>query len=143
MGYYMYQHATDFFIGVDEKPNALIAVKKLARSNRRYDWVDDFGKAKTLEEALEAWHWTPEVDCEGNIYNITFDGEKLGDEDILWETIAPYVKDGSFIQMSGEDDGLWRWVFVARKMVEVNPTILWPTVEEIRAELSNAENAEH
>jgi hypothetical protein len=56
---------------------------------------------------------------------IHFEGEKIGQEDLLFEAIAPWVRDGSYIEMSGEDDAMWRWFFHAGECHEVTPTIIW------------------
>ena len=55
-----------------------------------------------------------------------FNGEKLGDDALLWETMAPFIKDGGFIEVHGED-AYWRWKFndgqfqeVELRLVEVN-----------------------
>lgn len=40
------------------------------------------------------------------------DGEaKIGDEEKLFAAIAPVVMDGSFLDVRGEDDSEWRWVW--------------------------------
>jgi len=40
-----------------------------------------------------------------------FLGEKIGDEEVLWRAIAPFVVSGGRIDMYGEDDNRWRYVF--------------------------------
>jgi hypothetical protein len=36
---------------------------------------------------------------------------KIGDEETFFAAIAPVVEDGSFIDVRGEDDGQWRWMW--------------------------------
>lgn len=62
-------------------------------------------------------------DDDGNITGISFYGEKLGDELEVFQKIAPYVRSGSFIEMEGQDNELWRWVFQNGKCREVKATI--------------------
>lgn len=40
-----------------------------------------------------------------------FNGEKLGDDEEIFKTIAPYVEDESIIEFYGEDECAWRYVF--------------------------------
>ena len=134
MGYYMSLSRYEFFIPKSKKAAALKAIKALAGkethrySGSHYAWVDtkDFTTAKTLEKAVKAWRWYLEVDDKtGDVVGIGFEGEKLGDDDVLFRALGPFVKKGSFIQMSGEDDCAWRWCFNGKTMVEISPTVTW------------------
>jgi hypothetical protein len=118
-----------------------------------FSWVntEDFLNAKTLEEALKVWRWEAETkerepeeidklkdeDFDFNpddelpkldIVGLTFYGEKMGDDSFLFEHLAPYVEDDSYIEMSGEDNYNWRWVFKNGTMTEISPEIIWPEV---------------
>jgi len=139
MGYCMSQGDTKFRIKAANKAAALEAVRALAKDGarmsyyngreRRFSWVttDDFTLAKTLEVALEAWRWPAVVDEKtGDIVGIEHHGEKLGDDPVLWDAIAPFVESGSYIQMSGEDGNVWRWCFKDGGHYESTPT--WPDV---------------
>jgi len=39
--------------------------------------------------------------------------------------IAPYVKEHSYIEMVGEENTMWRWVFANGKLQESYPTTTW------------------
>lgn len=131
MGYYVQQIDQQFFIAKNDCKKALTAIKKLAQhadkmsggssnGERWFSWVttSDFVNAKSLEEALSAWRWLAEQDKDGNIAYLYFEGDKLGDEETLFDAIAPYVKDGSYLEMSGEDGARWRWGFEDGKCKE-------------------------
>lgn len=66
------------------------------------------------------------LDPEGNITDIEFHGEKLYEDFSLFQSLAPYVKDGSYIEMMGEDGEQWRWVFANGKCREIKATVTWP-----------------
>lgn len=110
-----------FRILAEKKQAALQAIKDLKGkgtieddNGRHFSWVEDseFVNAQCLEEALEAWGWYPDTDKEGNIVDLSFENEKFGDEKILFDTIAPFVEDGSYLQVSSwEERESWRWVF--------------------------------
>jgi hypothetical protein len=123
----MTQRETDFTI--EDEDGALRAVKDLVGketvkgygSGPHFAWVDNgFAKAATLQEALKCWRWNLDKD-----YGIEFWGEKLGDDQILFDTIAPFVKAGSFIEMDGEDGMKWRWYFDGEKCVEQSGKVTW------------------
>ena len=53
----------------------------------------------------------------------TFVGENYGDDKLLFDAIAPYVENDSYIQMHGEDGDLWRWIFKDEKFKQVSAKI--------------------
>jgi hypothetical protein len=77
------------------------------------DFIDrhQLGQANDALSLLESCRWIPETDNEGNITELNCAGEKLGDEDCLFATIAPYVKSGSYIIVALDNGALWRWLF--------------------------------
>ena len=95
-----------------------------------FSWVDeDFYKLNTAIQLMQAFRWEPTIDDNGDVADINFTGEKLGDDKIFFEAIAPFVESDSYIEMKGEDDEKWRWVFKKGKLYEISPETIWPTVE--------------
>jgi hypothetical protein len=147
MGYCMHQRGCDFFIPKRKKKAALDAIKKLAtkkglmgggswsngkQTDQWFAWVqtDEFVKAQTLKDAMAAWRWPVEEDDEGNVTSVYFDGEKAGDDEHLLRAIAPFVKDGSWIEMQGEDEMTWKWKFIQGAMHEKRARIIISYGEE-------------
>lgn len=130
MGYNVVQEDTSFRVSVAKQLAALAAVKDLARKGT-YRWVDndEYFHARDLLQALEAWLWYATIDVHGNVTGLVFQGEKMGDEDILFAAIAPFVEPGSFIQMLGEEGERWRYCFDGQAMRQKQaPAIDWDTV---------------
>jgi hypothetical protein len=146
MGYYMDQRGSEFRIKRENFAAALAVLVELAGDQHKeqmggwscsqggkcvekhYAWVnmDKLKNAKSIEEAMSAWRW--QVDIEegsGDIEYIMFNGEKLGDDTIMLEAIAPFVEDDSYIEMSGEEGAIWRWTFDNGKFDEKGGTVLW------------------
>jgi len=66
------------------------------------------------------------LDTDGNITELTFIGEKLGNDFEMFQLIAPYVQDSSYIWMMGEDGSQWRWVFQSGVCKEITAKVEWP-----------------
>lgn len=123
MGYYIKQRDVEFTIKAENKEKALKAIKKLTNTksgNDSFAWVNMKKARETdnLNEALIAWRWIAYEDNNGNIDCLAFDGEKWGSCSLMFSAIAPYVKKGSYIEMSGEEGEIWRWQFDGKKMIE-------------------------
>lgn len=138
MGYCMDQTASRFFIPQEYHGIALKAIKDFMLQNytadggmqviRSYSWVDtdEVIRSETLQDALYAWRWeASEYSSDGDIDGIYFRGEKSGADDELFRVIAPYVKEGSYIAMRGEDGALWRWYFNGQRCIEQTGTVIW------------------
>ena len=98
---------------------------------KHYAWVDEFGavNAKTFKEVAKAFRWQIELDDEGDVYWIEFDGQKYGgDEMVFLNTIAPYVRKDSYIEMEGEEGERWKWYFDGETCVEHFAHINYPTL---------------
>jgi hypothetical protein len=134
MGYYMELMESNFSIAPENQAAALKAIKSLAGKETNhgstgdyFSWVDtkDFLNAQTLEEALSVWRWETEIDAYDNVTISEFTGEKLGDDELLFQAIAPYVDKDSFIQMQGEDGSIWRWVFDGNNVEEIQAKLVF------------------
>lgn len=73
-----------------------------------------------LLEILSLWGYRATVDTEGNFVKLQCNNEKLGDEHKVFVAIAPYVRAGSYLEMTG-DHGWWRWVWNGTTCVEEFP----------------------
>jgi len=129
MGYCMTQQEQSFFVAKEHHEAALEAIKANAKYLKCWIDTDRLLEAKTLEDALFIARWDANIDAEGNISDIWFHREKLGDEDALFQVIAPYVKEGSYIQMCGEDNSMWRWTFNGKECVEIQAHVSWESAE--------------
>lgn len=129
MGYYITWWRSDIYIPAkdadavhqalvdlanDVHRNSESAAKREDIDPRLYPWVDTGAVrlSKTLEEALSHWGWEIDSDKDGSLIDFYFTkSQKSGGELVLFSTIAPWVKDGSYIMVFGEDDEIWRWYF--------------------------------
>lgn len=119
MGYYINQRFQKFRIPVEKQDACLEAIKAIGGGSPNvgngggYSWVSEYANATSLTEAMNAWRWAiyPDPHQGGDVTEIEFHGEKLGDDEVLWAAIAPFVDAGSYIEMSGEEGEVWRWVF--------------------------------
>jgi len=95
MGYYMEQIDGDFRVKKENLDKMFEAIKKIPGES--YSWVNDFKNCDHIKDALLEWRWEPYFDENGNIWHLSFDGQKLGDDEALFHAIAPFVEAGSYI----------------------------------------------
>ena len=114
----MKQLNSNFRIAAKQLPAALAAVQALEKDHRNLMDVDPhWVQASTMAEMLHAWHWDSAFDpITGDLTSINFAGEQLGDEETLFQALAPFVNQRSFIEMQGKDGEFWRWVFDGQQM---------------------------
>jgi hypothetical protein len=141
MGYCVDQIGANFRIASENLDKALAAVKALMGeedkmsggsyeggrlTERWFSWVttEQVIHAKTLAEALWAWRWEAVVDEDG-VSAIYFNGEKWGDDDKLFQALAPFVKCGSYISFRGEDGCMWQFYFEGGKMKEKQGRVIF------------------
>ena len=143
MGYYMENREAHFVIKAKNVPAALEAIRSLAKQthkgsggswsggkvlSKNFAWVntEEIANAKNIQEAFETWRWTVDLNDEtGDVCSIYFDGEKMGDEDHLFNAVAPYVESGCYIEMSGEDGAIWRWSFDGGECHTIDASMDW------------------
>jgi hypothetical protein len=93
---------------------------------RWYSWVDNppNGRFETLKNAIEAWNLRfEEPNDEWRL--VSYDSEsKMGQEEFFFQTIAPFVAEGSF-ECEGEDGHRWRYVFLNGKLLLKEAKVVW------------------
>jgi len=118
MGYCMRQVGSSFFIAKAKVDAALEAMG----GEEGYEISRKKGESHASVQC-----WSFDLDDKGNITGIHFGGEKKGyGENERFARVAPFVKAGSYVEMSGEDGARWRYVFDGKKMKEIDGKISWP-----------------
>ena len=135
MGYDMSQRESKFKIKAENMPLVLNTLNLLSEQapyqpRGHFAFVDTptLFSARTVEEQLKEWRWDPEFDNQGNIVELNFSCERLGDDKLLFDTLAPFVEAGSFINMTGEEGDVWRWYFTGAECLEQDGTVQYPAV---------------
>lgn len=139
MGYYIRTPNTSFAIRTENLPRFFDLVSNLmsdenieengqggswsggVKRQAWYSWVDtDKVRRAVLDRDIravfEAWGYdlelTNEYDGVTNFFlDIRGGDAKIGDEETFFAAIAPVVEDGSFLDVKGEDDEEWRWMW--------------------------------
>lgn len=75
----------------------------------------ELSNVEDIVEAFDLFRWEVFLDVYGSVVDIEFNGEKYGDDDFFFETIAPFVKSGSFIEAQADGDP-FRWFFRQGKL---------------------------
>lgn len=129
MGYYIDSCGCNFKMNKANADKALAAIKELfSQPGYIAGWVNTKKvlDAETFEEALEEARF--DIDSSSDEYydGIWFNGEKYsGNEVDVLNAISPFVEDGSYIEMSGEEGERWRWIFRKDGVEEKYAKIVW------------------
>lgn len=132
MGYYIYTRESTARIKMENMDKALIAFKKWQDKNNRLGFtsVSSILNAKNLKELLEELRYDSKYDSEsGDLLIIEFTGDKYGNELTIWQVLAPFVENDTYIEYKGEDGDVWRHIFKNGKCKEVHPKIVWEELQ--------------
>jgi hypothetical protein len=141
MGYWIEVNKVYFRLKAEKIPETIKAIKSLHgkepisdSSGSHFSWVDNqFYKLNTIQELMAEFRWKPTTGENGDLIDLEFTGQKLGDDEEFFDVIAPFVESGSYIEVEGEDNDKWRWVFKDGKMIRVTPKIFWPQFADIQS----------
>ncbi|MBX4266590.1 hypothetical protein [Clostridium estertheticum] len=127
MGYCMDLTENKFKIKKENEVNVLKALKDFAEENTQLRWVDSVVilEANDVFSAFEEIRYPLEIDANGDLVLEYFSGEKLGDDKLILNSIAKYVEPNSYLQFSGEDGEIFRYVFNGETCEEKAPKISW------------------
>lgn len=135
MGYNIQIIGADFSIDTADTRNALEAIEALMQdpdaerrgyskhSGDHFSWLNNATPEEwnTLDEAMVDWRFPIHRNDTGDVIGIEFSGQKIGQEKLMFERIAPFVETGSHITFKGEDGDTWRLEFQNAGIEEVDP----------------------
>lgn len=90
-----------------------------------YSWVTHDGKQTDILKALKGWRYDASKRDNGDVVIEYFLGEKLGDDEVLWRAIAPFVKKDGEVVYYGEDGHQWKYVFDGKTYREFTRSTEW------------------
>lgn len=125
MGYCVNLRDNNFKFNKEDSEGILKTLKEFA-SNTSLMWADEHSilRAKNIKECFEEIRY-PLIES-GDFYKIDyFDGEKLGNEDKIFNSIAKYIEKDTYLEFSGEDGDIFRLVFDGEKCEYKYPEIVW------------------
>lgn len=130
MGYYFQITDQSFYIepkymGPAHQALLQFAAEREARSVcPRTGIVETWGKS--FDTLISDFGYSVDTLASGGVNCIFLEHDKFcHDDEVLFEVIAPFVKEGSYIQFAGEDGLIWRYSFKNGKYVEQYPNISW------------------
>lgn len=107
----MDEHAHGFAAG--EKQYSWTETAKLRKATSIYDFIRQFVDDLSLDD-------------ENDVYTFRIEfNSNAGDEEFLFETLAPFIEAGSYIVWTGEGGEHWRWEFDGTKMKTVTGRVVY------------------
>lgn len=125
MGYQIYMREVDLRIRKENFEAALTALKEAFVSDRT--WTEHL---ESLEDAMSDFGYIPEYDENGSIDGFEYEGKCLRGDYEFWTALAPFVVEGCYLEVEGDDLEIWRWKFRNGKVIVQYPTFLWDDDEE-------------
>lgn len=131
MGYYVDSLDCDWV--VPERPDILEELKKMPAKMKRiqkggsfgegvkqeswFSWVSDneILDATTVESVVRAFGFETKA-VDGGFSIVTYNMDKIGQEELLLAVLAPYCPEGSYIVWRGEDGEMWSHIVSGGKM---------------------------
>ena len=91
--------------------------------------------ATDLSELLEIIQWLPSFNEIGDIDGIDTRINKIGEEDLIFNALSPFVEDGSTLNIIAEDDSLeydsFRYIFTGDKFINISR---WKNAKDTKSE---------
>lgn len=117
MGICVHIDDCDFLLKRANEEKALQAARQL---KGKFRWGAEPQNCWDLREVFETFGFSIQRDPgTGDITDIDWETDKMGDERKLFEALAPFIETGSYITWGG--DYTFRWEFDDGKMVEKEP----------------------
>ena len=136
MGYHMSQVSGRFYLPKRKFANAVMALQKLHGDEKQHvRWLKDalLKAPDGLPAVLLDLGWEPDVDeRSGDIVRLMFNGEKAGEDFLIFQALAPFVRRDSFLHMEGEDGCHWRWWFTGKSALEQFGRVVFPSPRKRR-----------
>ncbi len=120
MGYHARVRRSELRVRVED-------YEQVARAGSGPSFLSKTKKILTFDEALDYIGWQPvDPGQQSGWVEVERHCEKYREEEFLfWQTVAPVVEGGSFVEFEGEDGQLWRWDFRRGELNESEGHIAW------------------
>jgi len=112
-----------FFIPNFQIKNVLAAGKAMTACYKYIQY--EYKHATRIDQLFRMWGYMIDWDETGNITSIALEASYLGDEFEFFKIIAPFVKEGSYIEIDCQGEKIWRWVFDGKACRQIYPKIVW------------------
>ncbi|MFZ9728338.1 MAG: hypothetical protein ACO3CD_04935 [Candidatus Nanopelagicaceae bacterium] len=135
MGYYI--DLTDAEWEISESPEALATIREMpvkyhaikrggsSNGEKWFSWMNDteIETTDTVENVFNQLGF--ETDKVDGGFKLTAYNSKTGQEDLFLAVMAPFTKDGSYIEWRGEDGELWKFEIHGGRMFRTESEIVW------------------
>lgn len=112
---------------IREMPTKYHAIKRGGSSNgeKWFSWMNDtdIETAETVESVFNQLGFETET-VDGGFKLVAYNS-KTGQEDLFLAVMAPFTKDGSYIEWRGEDGALWKFEIHNGRMFRSESEIIW------------------
>lgn len=131
MSYYCTMRDSYFYISKEDISKAVNAILESDFADTLQNPISQNANEKEVfEQYLEDNGYEAEFSPKGDIDGILFHSGKLNDDTSFFNTFAKYVAAGSYLEMVGESNDIWRMYFDGEECKEISPVIEWPDIDD-------------
>jgi hypothetical protein len=126
MGYCVELTEKNFKIKKEDCEEILKALKEFIKDKEDLMWINEryFLECDNIERCFDLLRYP--LYENGDCYEIDYmSGEKLGDEEKIFNSIAKFIEKDSYLQYIGEDGDIFRLVFDGEKCEYKYPKMIW------------------
>lgn len=124
------------FIKAMDVTNALDALNRLVGGKEWSRVTEPTGpekKYRTFKEAITAWRYSGDWNQDQTEFWIEeFCSDKLGDEEVFWYALAPFLNPEAEVFFSDQEDNYWYYTFTDGKMYVHTGEIVYNESAQIR-----------
>ncbi len=122
---------SSFYISKKDIPKAVKVILESEFADTLQNPINNnANETEVFQEYLKDNGYEIEFSEAGDIDGILFHSGKLNDDTAFFNTFAKFVAPGSFLEMVGEDNSIWRMYFNGETCEEINPIIEWPDIDD-------------
>ena len=131
MSYYCTLRDSNFYINKNDISKAVKAILESEFADTLQNPINQNANATEVFQAYLADNgYEAEFSPKGDIDGILFHADKLNDDTNFFNTFAKYVVAGSYLEMVGENNDIWRMYFNGETCEEITPVIEWPDIDD-------------
>lgn len=122
---------SSFYIFKEDIPKAVKAILESEFADTLQNPIsNNKNETEVFQEYLKDNGYEAEFTETGDIDSLLFHSDRINDDIEFFNTFAKYVTAGSYLEMEGHGNEVWRMYFNGETCEEISPIIEWPDIDD-------------